>query len=58
MPALSIPAPVPRGSLPIGLHLVGPSGSDEMLLDLAAAYEAAAPWQQLSPLSSHGSRTS
>lgn len=50
LPALSIPAPVQQGAMPVGLHLVGPAGSDEMLLDLAAAYEAIAPWRQLAPL--------
>lgn len=47
LPALSIPAPVPTGAMPVGLQLVGPPGGDEMLLLLAAAYEAASPWPQL-----------
>jgi len=47
LPALSIPAPVPAGAMPVGLQLVGPPGGDEMLLILAAAYEAASPWPQL-----------
>lgn len=56
--ALSIPAPVQDGAMPVGLHLVGPAGSEEMLLDLAAAYEAIAPWPQLAPLPRPISRNS
>jgi aspartyl-tRNA(Asn)/glutamyl-tRNA(Gln) amidotransferase subunit A len=50
LPALSIPAPVPAGAMPIGLQLVAPPGGEEMLLHIAAAFEAAAPWPQLAPL--------
>jgi aspartyl-tRNA(Asn)/glutamyl-tRNA(Gln) amidotransferase subunit A len=50
LPALSIPAPVPNGAAPIGLQLVAPAGGEEMLLGLAAAFEAAAPWPRLAPL--------
>jgi aspartyl-tRNA(Asn)/glutamyl-tRNA(Gln) amidotransferase subunit A len=50
LPALSIPAPVPSGAMPIGLQLVALAGGEERLLHLAAAYEAAAPWPCLAPL--------
>lgn len=44
LPAISLPtAPAPSG-LPIGLQLVGAYGSDDALLDLAASFEAQAPW--------------
>lgn len=44
LPAISVPtAPAPSG-LPIGLQLVGAYGSDDALLDLAASFEAQAPW--------------
>lgn len=50
LPALVVPLPVPRGSLPAGLQLIGPMMGEERLLDLGAAYEAALPWQRLAPL--------
>jgi aspartyl-tRNA(Asn)/glutamyl-tRNA(Gln) amidotransferase subunit A len=58
LPALSIPAPVPPGALPIGLQLIASPGGDEVLLDLAAAFEAASPWQPLASLSPHSMGTS
>ena len=43
-PALSIPiTPAPDG-MPIGLQLVGGFGTEGLLLDLAARYEARHPW--------------
>lgn len=36
-PALSLPLPVAKGALPIGLQLIGPLGSDRALIALAAA---------------------
>ncbi len=50
LPGLSIPAPVPAGTMPIGLQLVAPLGGEERLLHIAAAFEAAAPWPRLAPL--------
>ena len=44
LPALALPCAPSREGLPIGMQLVGPYGSDDMLLDLGAAYEAAHPW--------------
>lgn len=35
LPAISIPAPVAPGELPIGVQLVGPSGKDATLLSSA-----------------------
>ena len=40
LPAVSLPVPRP-GALPASLQLVGPAGSEELLLGLAAAIEAA-----------------
>ena len=49
LPGLALPAaPAPNG-LPIGIQLVGPFGQDQLLLDIGAAYEAAAPWAQRWP---------
>ncbi len=50
LPAVVVPLPLPVGSLPAGLQLIGPMMSEEMLLDLAEAYEAARPWPLLAPL--------
>ena len=44
LPGLALPAaPSPEG-LPIGMQLIGAYGSDDLLLDLGAAFEAVAPW--------------
>ena len=44
LPGLALPCDPSREGLPIGLQLVGRYGSDDLLLDLGAAYEAAHPW--------------
>jgi aspartyl-tRNA(Asn)/glutamyl-tRNA(Gln) amidotransferase subunit A len=44
LPGLALPCQPSREGLPIGMQLVGPYGSDDMLLDLGAAFEAAQPW--------------
>ena len=44
LPALALPCAPSREGLPIGMQLVGRYGSDDLLLDLGAAYEAAHPW--------------
>lgn len=44
LPALALPCDPSAEGLPIGLQIVGPYGGDDMLLDLGAAFEAAAPW--------------
>ncbi len=44
LPALALPCTPSREGLPIGMQLVGPYGSDDMLLAIGAAYEAAHPW--------------
>jgi len=44
LPGLSVPAAPSREGLPVGLQLIGPYGGDDLLLELGAAYEAAAPW--------------
>lgn len=49
LPALALPCQPSREGLPIGMQLIGAYGSDELLLDLGAAYEAAAPWSQRWP---------
>jgi aspartyl-tRNA(Asn)/glutamyl-tRNA(Gln) amidotransferase subunit A len=44
LPALALPCAPSREGLPIGMQLVGRYGSDDGLLGLGAAYEAAHPW--------------
>lgn len=39
-PAVSLPAPVPPGALPVGLQLTGGIGADAALMDVAASIEA------------------
>ena len=43
-PAISLPCAASSAGLPIGFQLVGRFGADELLLDVARQYEAAAPW--------------
>jgi aspartyl-tRNA(Asn)/glutamyl-tRNA(Gln) amidotransferase subunit A len=50
LPALSIPAPVARGAMPIGLQLIAGPGREDVLLSLAAAFEYVAPWTTLAPI--------
>jgi aspartyl-tRNA(Asn)/glutamyl-tRNA(Gln) amidotransferase subunit A len=50
LPGLALPASPSAEGLPIGLQLIGPYGSDHMLLDLGAAYEAVAPWANRWPV--------
>jgi aspartyl-tRNA(Asn)/glutamyl-tRNA(Gln) amidotransferase subunit A len=40
LPALSMPAPVPPGAIPVGIQLVAGNGQDTALLELGAALEA------------------
>jgi aspartyl-tRNA(Asn)/glutamyl-tRNA(Gln) amidotransferase subunit A len=44
LPALALPCAPARDGLPIGMQMIGRYGSDDRLLDLGAAYEAAHPW--------------
>ena len=43
-PAISIPCAPSKSGLPIGFHLVGAIGTDEMLLDVAESYGRLRPW--------------
>ena len=44
LPGLALPCAPSREGLPIGMQLIGRYGSDDLLLDLGAACEAAHPW--------------
>ncbi|MEU4173692.1 amidase family protein [Streptomyces sp. NPDC026589] len=48
-PALSVPAGVAAGGLPVGVQLVGAPGAEDRLLELAAAFEGARPWAHARP---------
>ncbi|MFG0231723.1 amidase [Achromobacter sp. 413638] len=50
MPAISIPFGLSRDGLPIGIQLMGPLGSEALLLALAAQVEAVKPWQRVAPM--------
>lgn len=49
LPGLALPCEPSREGLPIGMQLVGRYGSDDLLLDLGAACEAAHPWADRRP---------
>jgi aspartyl-tRNA(Asn)/glutamyl-tRNA(Gln) amidotransferase subunit A len=46
LPAISIPCGVSSDGLPIGLQVVGPAGRDDLVLSLAARYQAVTDWHQ------------
>ena len=48
-PAMSVPAGVSPGGVPLAVQLVGRPGSEATLLGLAAQLEAARPWQRVAP---------
>ena len=48
-PAIAVPSTPSRAGLPIGVQLIGAFGADLALLDLARAYERAAPWAARRP---------
>lgn len=48
-PAMSVPAGLVPGNLPVGAQLGGPAGSEALLLSLAAELEADCRWQDRHP---------
>jgi amidase len=48
-PAISVPAEPTADGLPLGVHLVAPMGREDVLLRLAARFEAEHPWTQRVP---------
>ncbi len=55
LPALSVPFGQDDDGLPIGMQLIGPAGSERLLLELAAQIESLRPWPRLAPLPGSGS---
>ena len=50
LPAIVVPAPVPPGTLPVGLQLIGPPDAEDLLLDLAEQFERVSAWRQIAPI--------
>lgn len=48
-PAISLPLHVGTGGLPVGVHLVASYGREDLLIQVAAQLEEAAPWAQRRP---------
>jgi aspartyl-tRNA(Asn)/glutamyl-tRNA(Gln) amidotransferase subunit A len=44
LPAITVPCRPSKAGLPIGFQLIAAWGRDEVLIAIAAAYEAAYPW--------------
>ncbi|WP_309679816.1 amidase [Polaromonas sp.] len=49
LPGLALPCEPSREGLPIGLQMIGAYGTDDMLLELGADYEAVHPWSDRWP---------
>ncbi|WP_171896582.1 amidase [Nocardioides marmotae] len=49
MPAMSVPAGLDAGGLPLGAHFMGDLGAEGTLLALGTQLEAARPWELLAP---------
>ena len=47
LPAITVPAGLSAAGLPIGLQIVGPRGSDRLILQVAKRFEELAPFPQL-----------
>ena len=48
-PAASVPAGFTEKGLPVGLQIIGPHLRDELVLQMAHAYEEARPWKEAQP---------
>ncbi len=48
-PAITVPCGFTRSGLPLGLQIIGPNGSEALVLQVARAYEKAAKWHTRVP---------
>ena len=48
-PAASVPAGLTRNELPVGLQIIAPHHQDDLVLQMAWAYEQVRPWKDLRP---------
>jgi aspartyl-tRNA(Asn)/glutamyl-tRNA(Gln) amidotransferase subunit A len=48
-PAASVPAGFTENGLPVGLQIIGPHLRDDLVLQMAHAYEVARPWKEVQP---------
>ena len=49
LPAISVPAGLVAGGLPVGLQIIGPRFREDLVLAAAARYESAQPWPRHCP---------
>lgn len=49
VPAVSLPCGFTKSGLPVGLQVVGPFWSEDLILQVAAAYEQANEWKSMRP---------
>jgi len=49
LPAISVPAGLTIGGLPVGLQVIGPRFREDLVLAAVARYESARPWPRLCP---------
>ena len=49
LPALSVPAGLTAGGLPVGIQVIGPRFREDLVLAAAARFEAAHPWPRHHP---------
>ena len=52
-PAASVPCGFGREGLPVGLQLAAAAGEDDLLLDVARAFEQATSWHRRRPAAWH-----
>jgi amidase len=55
MPCIGIPFGMSAGGLPIGVQVMGPLGSEQALLELAAQIEVLRPWPHTASLARRAS---
>ncbi len=55
-PGVNVPAGLTDGGLPIGVQLLGPANSEELLISLAAELESVERWQDRWPPNAHPRR--